>query len=131
VDISSISPAFEDERGSIWDLLTDENIHHIGMLKTKKNSIRGRHFHKKQKQYTLVLKGKIQVCVKDLGQKSSEIEKFMLNEMEMVLFPPLMYHSLEAIEDSICLIFTSKSRSIQSYEEDTFRVSKIKTFSLD
>ena len=32
------------------------------------------HFHKEQKQYTLVLNGKIKVTVKDLKDKNSELQ---------------------------------------------------------
>ena len=129
--IFSLKPAFVDKRGSIWDLLTDENIQHIGMLKTRTSSIRGGHFHKEQKQYTLVTKGRLKIKIKDLQNSESKIEEFELSEMEMVLFPALMYHSLEALEDSECLIFTSKSRNSQSYEDDTFRVDNIESFSLN
>ena len=120
-----------DERGSIWDLLENEQIDHIGMLLSKKDSIRGKHYHKKQKQFTLVLNGKIRITTKDLSKKDSEIERFEINEMEMVLFPPFYYHSLETLEDSKCLIFTSKSRQGNSYEEDTFRINDIESFELD
>jgi hypothetical protein len=50
--------------------------------------------------------------------------------MDMVFFPPYMYHSIEAVEDSECLIFTSKSRKGSGYEEDTFRVENINSFEL-
>lgn len=131
MEVKKIEPAFIDERGSIWDFLTNEEIHHIGFLISKKNSVRGKHFHKEQKQYTLLLSGKIRVIVKNLLDKNSEIEEFDLNEMEMVLFPPYCYHSVEALEDSKILIFTSKSRDVMKYEDDTFRISDIKSFHLD
>ena len=41
-----------------------------------------------------------------------------------------MYHSVEALEDSECLIFTSKSRKDSGYEDDTFRVEDINSFTL-
>jgi len=130
MEIIKISPAFEDERGSIWDFLTDETVHHIGFLVSKKDAIRGKHFHKEQKQYTLVQKGKIKVTTKNLQNKNSKIETTELNEMDMIFFPPYMYHSIESIGDSECLIFTSKSRKGSGYEEDTFRVENINTFHL-
>ena len=130
MEIIKIEPAFVDGRGSIWDLLMNEQIDHIGMLISKKGSIRGKHYHKKQKQYTLVLNGKIRIVTKDISKGDSKIERLDLNEMEMVLFPPFCYHSLEALEDSKCLIFTSKSREGNSYEEDTIRVSNIESFEL-
>lgn len=130
MNITKIKPAFEDERGEIYDLLTNESVNHIGLLKSKKKSIRGKHFHKEQKQYTLVLKGKVKVVTKNLLDKNSEIIVTELNEMDIVLFPPFCYHSLEAIEDYECLIFTSKSREGTGYEEDTFRVQDIASFKL-
>jgi dTDP-4-dehydrorhamnose 3,5-epimerase-like enzyme len=131
VDIKKIEPAFEDERGSIWDFLTDETTHHIGFLISKKDSIRGSHYHKEQKQYTLVMKGKIKVTTKNLQNNNSEIEIKELTAMEMVLFPPYCYHSIEAIDDAECLIFTSKSRKGTGYEDDTFRVKDITSFKLN
>ena len=130
MEITKITPAFEDHRGSIWDFLTDENIDHIGFLISKKGAIRGKHVHKEQKQYTLVQKGKIKVTIKNLENKNSIIETKELNKMDMVFFPPYMYHSIEAIEDSECLIFTSKSRKGTGYEEDTFRVKNIDSFKI-
>jgi dTDP-4-dehydrorhamnose 3,5-epimerase-like enzyme len=125
-----MKPAFEDQRGSIWDFLTDETIHHIGLLITKKDTIRGKHFHKEQKQYTLVLSGKIRVTAKNLHDNNSELEIKELKKMDMVFFPPYMYHSVEALVDSECLIFTSKSRKDSGYEDDTFRVEDINSFIL-
>ena len=130
MEIIKIKPAFEDDRGSIWDFLTDEIISHVGFLETKKGSTRGKHYHKEQKQFTLVQKGKIKVSTKYINDKNAKIEVFELNEMEMVVFPPLMYHSIEAIEDSKCLIFTSKSRKGTGYEEDTYRIEDINSFKI-
>ena len=130
MEITKIKPVFEDERGSIWDFLTDENIHHIGFLISKKSAIRGKHFHKEQKQYTLVLNGKIKVTVKNLQDDNSVVETKELNKMDMVFFPPYMYHSIEALEDSECLVFTSKSRKDSGYEEDTFRIQDINSFKI-
>lgn len=127
--IMKIKPAFVDKRGSIWDLITNEKISHIGMLVSKKGSIRGKHYHKKQKQYTLVLDGKIRVVTKNILKKNAKLEKFDLKKMEMVLLPPFYYHSLEVLEDSTCLIFTSKSRAGSGYEDDTFRIDNIDSLS--
>lgn len=131
MEIKKLKPAFVDDRGSIWDFVTDDTIHHSGFLISKKNSIRGKHYHKEQKQYTLVLKGKMQISIKNLLDANSNLEVFELNEFEMILIPPFHYHSLKALDDSQCLIFTSKSRANMGYEEDTFRVDDINSFKLD
>jgi len=131
MEIKKIEPAFEDERGSIWDLLTNDTIHHIGLLISKKGSIRGKHFHKEQKQYTLVLNGRVRISTKNLLEKNSELKSFELKKMNMVLFPPFHYHSIEALEDSTCLILTSKSRQGSDYEKDTIRIDDIHNLNWD
>ena len=130
MDITKIKPTFEDERGTIYDLLTDESIHHVGLLKSKKDSVRGKHYHKEQKQYTLVMKGRVKVITKNLLDENAEIKTIELNEMDMILFPPFYYHALEALDDYECLVFTSKSRQGTGYEDDTFRVPNIESFKL-
>ena len=130
MEIIKIKPAFTDERGNIWDFLTGEEINHIGFLENKKNSIRGKHFHKEQKQFTLVLNGHVKIIGKNLLDENSKIEEFELKKMEMVVFPPFYYHAIESIEDSECLIFTSKSRKDSGYEEDTIRIDDLKSFKL-
>ena len=129
--IIKIKPVFEDERGTIWDLIKGEDIQHVGFLKSNKNSIRGKHFHKIQTQYTLVLKGKIKLTSKDLSNKNLKKEQVNLTEMDMICHPPFHYHEIEAIENSELVIFTSMKRDNLSYEEDTFRVTDIDSFVLE
>ena len=131
MDKIKLKSAFVDERGSIWDIVGDDIIHHSGYLISKKNSIRGKHFHKEQKQYTILLHGKMRIQIKNLLNPDAKLEIIDLNEMEMILIPPFHYHSLEAIEDSECLILTSKSRTNTGYENDTIRVNDIESFTLE
>ena len=131
MEITKIVPVFTDERGSLWDLLTNENIKHIGFLESKKNSIRAKHFHKKEKQYTLVLKGKAKLTIKNLLDEKSPIETFELKEMEIILIPPYCYHSVESLTDSQILFFSTITRSEGGYENDTVKVDNIESFKLD
>ena len=131
MDKIKLKPAFTDERGSIWDIVSDETFHHSGYLISKKDSIRGKHFHKEQKQYTILLHGKMRIVLKNLLDPDAKLEKIELDEMEMILIPSFHYHSLEAITDCECLILTSKSRTSEGYEEDTIRVDDIDSFTLE
>lgn len=127
--IKKIKPAFKDKRGVIYDFLTGVNIQHAGMVTIKKNYIRAKHYHKKQNQYTLVYKGRVKIVTKNLLKKKSKVESFVLKKMEMVLFPAFWYHSVQALEDSECIVFTSVSRLGKGYEKDTFKISDINSFS--
>lgn len=131
MDKIKLKPAFVDERGSILDIVNDDTIHHAGYLTCKKNSVRGKHFHKEQKQYTILLHGKMRIILKNLLDPDAKLEKIELDEMEMLLIPSFHYHSLEAITDCECLILTSKSRTSEGYEEDTIRVDDIDSFTLE
>ena len=46
------------------------------------------------------------------------------------MFPPYCYHSIESIDDSECLVFTSKSREGDGYEGDTYRINDINSFKM-
>ena len=131
MDKIKLKPAFVDERGSILDIVSDDTIHHAGYLTCKKKSVRGKHFHKEQKQYTILLHGKIRILLKNLVDQDAKLEVIGLNEMEMILVPPFYYHSIEAIQDSECLILTSRSRANMGYENDTIRVDDIESFTLE
>jgi len=75
------------------------------------------------------MKGRVKIVGKDLSTTNSEIEEIELGEMEMVLFPSNYYHSIEALEDSQCIVLTSKSRVGSEYEDDTFRINDIQAYS--
>jgi dTDP-4-dehydrorhamnose 3,5-epimerase-like enzyme len=129
--IDKIKPVFSDDRGDIYDILTDESIQHVGLFTIAKNAVRGKHFHKEQKQYTFVKKGCIKVKIKNLLEKNSNVEEMQLKEMDMILFPSYCYHEITGISDSECLVLTSRTRKDNSYEEDTYRVSDIESFKLN
>lgn len=128
--IENIKPAFSDDRGHIFDILTDENIRHVGFFTIKSNSIRGKHYHKEQKQFTFVYRGQVKVRTKNLLEPNSKIQEFDLKEMDLIVFPAYCYHEMTGIKDSECMVFTSKGRGGDSYEEDTFRVEDIESFEL-
>tara|TARA_B110001454_G_scaffold179443_1_gene172686 strand:- start:6872 stop:7267 length:396 start_codon:yes stop_codon:yes gene_type:complete len=128
--IDKIKPVFTDDRGDIYDILTDPNIQHVGMFTINKDSVRGEHFHKEEKQWIFVLRGKIKIKIKNLLEKNSAIEEIELKEMDLILLPPYYYHAIIGISYSECLQFASKSREGNSYEEDNYKVSDIKSFEL-
>lgn len=118
----NIGPVFEDERGMIFDLVDKESIRHIGMLTCKKGSVRGSHYHKLAKQITYILSGKLELTLKDMKDKDAELQTVVMGKGDIVNIPPMVAHSLKALEDTIFLVFTDKQRSNGGYEDDTHRV---------
>ena len=64
VTINKVQPVFEDDRGKIFDLLDDEVIMHVGIIRSEPGAIRGNHFHKITKQFNYIIKGKAKLNIK-------------------------------------------------------------------
>src|SRR3989344_7174588 len=118
---TKIKPAFEDERGAIYDLL-DGEVHHIGMITSKKGSVRGNHYHKLARQVTYVLSGKVELTLKDMNDSDSKSQKIIMEGNDVVDIPVMVAHSLKALEDTTFLIFTDRERTDNGYEDDTYRI---------
>jgi len=131
VEIDKIKPGFTDDRGKIYDILSDPSIQHIGIFTINKDSVRGKHFHKEEKQWLFVLKGKIKVKTKNLLEKNSKIEEFELKEKDLIFFPTYSYREITGISNSECLFITSKSRKDKLNVKDTFIVNDIESFELN
>jgi dTDP-4-dehydrorhamnose 3,5-epimerase len=122
LQIKRIKSVFEDDRGAIFDLVDKEKISHIGMIISKKGSVRGNHFHKDAKQITYILSGKIELTAKDVSMEGTKPQTIMMEAGDIVTIPSMVAHSLKAIEDTTFLIFTDKQRCDGGYEDDTHRV---------
>ena len=59
-----------DFRGSICDIFYHTKINHVAIIKSKKNSIRGNHFHKKTTQHILILKGQLEYWYRNYNKKN-------------------------------------------------------------
>ena len=131
MEIDKIKPAFTDDRGEIYDILSDPSIQHITIFTINKDSVRGKHFHKEEKQWLFVLKGQIKVKTKNLLEKDSKIEEFELKEKDLIFFPTYSYREILGISNSECLFMTSKSRKDNLNVKDTFPVNDIESFELN
>ena len=121
VKIEKLSPVFSDDRGQITDILS-ANVKHVGLITSKKGSIRGKHYHKLQTQYTYVLKGKIELTTKDLRENEPKASITTVTEGHLITIPPMVVHVYKALEDYAIIALTTELRGREGYEADTFRV---------
>lgn len=119
-----IKPAFKDHRGEISDILYNQKINHVALINSKKNIIRGNHFHKKSTQITFVTKGKMIYFYKDLKKKNSRIVRVILSEKDLIETPPYFAHAYKMLTDNEFFVFSSGLRGGKDYEKDTFRLVK-------
>ena len=123
--IKKIVPAFEDDRGAIFDILDGVEICHIGMITSKAGAIRGNHYHKLATQYIYVLDGTIEVDTADYVEEKppQNQTKCIMRKGDLTVHKPMQIHSVKSIGDSTILVFTTHERlGSQGYEKDTYRV---------
>lgn len=114
-----VSPAFTDERGTITDLLNRVEIAHIGIITSKKGTIRGNHYHKRASQYIYVLTGTIELFRQGTV---GEVQMTAYKRGELFLDPPQSAHAMRFPEDTEFLVLTTLPRDEGGYEEDTVRL---------
>lgn len=116
-----VSLAFEDERGTITDLLNNVEIRHVGILTSRAGAIRGNHYHKKASQYSYVIKGRLEVVSQTPGQQP---ESETVSQGDMFLDLPGTSHAMRFLDDTELLVLTTVPRDEGGYEDDTVRLKK-------
>ncbi len=117
--ISTPEISYEDDRGTIKDVLVREPIDAITIIRSKKGVVRGNHFHKDTTQWVYLQSGQL----RSLTQKGDEpVVEQVLKPGDLVVAESWEKHALIAIEDSEFFVFTRGPRGGDSYEEDTFRL---------
>ena len=110
---------FEDERGSIQDILVGSEVDAITLLTCTPGAVRGNHFHKESTQYLYVISGKL-LYVSQMGD--NPIERKEITEGDLVTNPPGEKHALKALEKSLVLSITKGPRKGENFEKDTYRL---------
>ena len=106
---------FIDNRGIISNFYIDDSINMIGYVESKKNTIRGNHYHPVQTQKCLLIKGKYISVTKDLLDPTSVIETRLINEGDLSTIPPNVAHTMVFLEDSIFLNLVNGEREHENY----------------
>ena len=113
-------PNFEDERGSITDILTHCNIDAVTVISSAPGTVRANHFHKETTQWTYVIEGEIEYHFQKPGSKSQEMQ--VLTPGSLACSEPWVAHAMKSTSQSQMLILTKGPRSGEDYEKDTFRL---------
>lgn len=121
MDVKSIKPSFSDERGSILDIVTNDNFEYATIIHSKKHSVRANHYHKETYQYVYVLNGRMRVVSQMPDEEKTEA---VLGAGDLILNVPHERHAFEALEDTDFLVLTRGPRGGEDYESDTFRLTE-------
>ena len=118
-----LSDFFEDKRGKILNI-ANILFRSCALIKSKKNSIRANHYHKKDWHYCYVLKGKIAYYHRKHGTKSKP-KKIIINKGELFFTPPMIDHAMKFLSYTEFLTLGRGSRSKINYDEDTNKIALI------
>ncbi|OGD86270.1 hypothetical protein A2164_03795 [Candidatus Curtissbacteria bacterium RBG_13_35_7] len=124
IKVRKILPEFIDQRGKISRIIDQTKLRIKGVLliTSKAKTVRGKHYHKKDSHYVYCLSGKFKYSIKDMKKTNTKIESVILNQNDIVLTQPMIWHSMEFIEDTVFLALTTETRKHKNYEADTIRV---------
>lgn len=124
IQVTHTKPEFEDERGYITRLVNDDTLKLRAVLyiTSKKGTERANHYHKTDYHYVYCLSGKFRYSEKDMNKADAPLESVILEPGDLVLSSPMMAHSMEFLEDTVFLAFTTEAREQEKYEEDTVRI---------
>lgn len=111
---------FEDKRGTITDIFTNDCKNHATIIFSKKGAVRGNHYHKESTQYTFVVSGQLTILSQKVGEK--KIEKCVLKPNDLIVHSPGETHALIADKDTFFLAFADGVRGGANYEKDTYRL---------
>ena len=124
IKVTHTKPEFEDERGYITRLVNDDDLKLRAVLyiTSKAGTERGNHYHKTDYHYVYCLSGKFRYSEKDMRNPDLKIESVILEPGDLVLSRPMVAHSMEFLEDTVFLAFTTEAREQNQYEGDTVRI---------
>lgn len=124
IKVTHTKPEFEDYRGYITRLVNDDNLKLRAVLyiTSKAGTERGNHYHKTDYHYVYCLSGKFRYSEKDMHNDNSPTESVILEPGDLVLSKPMVAHSMEFLEDTVFLAFTTEPRQQEKYEADTVRI---------
>ena len=106
---------FIDKRGKISNHELPEPINLIGLIDSKKGTVRANHYHPIQEQKCLVTKGQFISVYQDLLNKNSPKITHVVNEGELIVTKPNTAHTMVFSKDTIFLNLVRGEREHDNY----------------
>lgn len=118
--IIDLVPAHTDERGSITDLIGDDEINAVTMITFTAGAVRANHYHERTIQWNYIVSGEVLLVTQ---MPDGERMERVLHKGEFAMSREHERHALKAMTDAEVLILTKGPRAGSDYENDTFRLS--------
>ncbi len=106
---------FKDKRGTISNHELPEPINLIGLIDSKKGTIRANHYHPQQEQKCLFTKGQIIEVFQDIINPKSPKVTQVVNEGQLSIIKPNVAHTMVFSKDSTFLNLVRGERDHENY----------------
>lgn len=119
MNIRKVTPAHQDVRGTISDILEDETIEHVSIITTLPGAVRGNHYHKLTYQWLYILEGRMKIATREPG---GAVSTAVVEVGDVLHTGPMEEHATVALEPTTMLVLTRGPRGGRDYETDTYRL---------
>ena len=121
MELIPLKPAHVDVRGSIVDLISDDEINAVTLITFTKGAVRANHYHERTVQRNYVISGQILMVTQMPG---CEKQQRLLSAGDYVVSRENERHALKGVTEAEVLIITKGPRAGDKYENDTFRLTE-------
>jgi len=112
-----------DNRGWLAEILREDILKHkiaqIYISYSKKNSIRGGHYHKRKIEWFYVISGKARVFLRKFDETIEETFEISDEDQKVIEIPPFVYHRLKVLTEEM-LLLAGSSEVYNKDDPDTF-----------
>ena len=122
MELINLKPAHTDARGSITDLISDDEINAVTLITFVKGAVRANHYHERTMQWNYVISGEI-LLASQMPEKE-KVER-VLKAGDFAVTRENERHALKGLTDAEVLILTKGPRAGTQYENDTFRLTEL------
>ncbi len=119
MEIIKLKPAYEDDRGTITDLISNDEVNAVTIITFTKGAIRANHYHEHTVQWNYVISGEVLLVTQMPGKE--KVEKILYGG-DFVVTRENESHAIKGLIESEVLIITKGPRAGDKYENDTFRL---------
>ena len=106
---------FKDKRGTISNHELSEPINLIGLIESKKGTMRANHYHPQQEQKCLFTKGQIIEVFQDIVNPNSPKVTQVVNEGQLSIIKPNVAHTMVFSKDTTFLNLVRGERDHENY----------------
>lgn len=101
IEIVELKPTLSNARGILQEVDFCD-YKQLNILTSYESVIRGRHYHKKLKEYFIVLNGSADLHLRDVS--TGEEQRLLVKTGDSFIIPVLIWHSLEFHEDTVMIV---------------------------